>query len=173
MRKPDIANFTVDKKRDARLNWLWTMGGKIYTRNQRNLWMKTQSNFYEYNHSVRFNLPGKDSTVTRDFQKIFFNMIQPSVILAYFPLNYSLEIHIKYFFRLARQAKANFGSIVKTNLAIAWLLLFYCQVECTYIYCIESYYKLLLKLQTLLYNLFFFCEVKKKQNLIANIYQTF
>lgn len=46
-------------------------------------------------------------------------MIQPSVILAYFPLNYSLEIHIKYFFRLTRQAKANFGSIVKTNLAIA------------------------------------------------------
>lgn len=95
MRKPDIAYFTVDKKRDARLNWLWTMGGKIYTRNQRNLWMKTQSNFYEYNHSVRFNLSGKDSTVSRDFQTIFFNMIQPSVILAYFPLNYSLEIHNK------------------------------------------------------------------------------
>ena len=36
MRKPDIAYFTVDKKRDARLDWLWTMGGKIYTRNQRN-----------------------------------------------------------------------------------------------------------------------------------------
>ena len=29
MRKPDIAYFTVNKKRDARLNWLWTMGGKI------------------------------------------------------------------------------------------------------------------------------------------------
>ena len=46
MRKPDIAYFTVDKKRDARLNWLWTMGGKIYTRNQRNFMVENPIKFF-------------------------------------------------------------------------------------------------------------------------------
>lgn len=46
MRKPDIAYFTVDKKRDARLNWLWTMGGKIYTRNQRNFMDENPIKFF-------------------------------------------------------------------------------------------------------------------------------
>lgn len=68
MRKPDIAYFTVDKKRDARLNWLWTMGGKIYTRNQRNFMDENPIKFL-------WIQSGKDSTVSRDFQTIFFNMI--------------------------------------------------------------------------------------------------
>lgn len=46
MRKPDIAYFTVDKKRDARLNWLSTMGGKIYTRNQRNFMDENPIKFF-------------------------------------------------------------------------------------------------------------------------------
>ena len=46
MRKPDIAYFTVDKKRDARLDWLWTMWGKIYTRNQRNFMVENPINFF-------------------------------------------------------------------------------------------------------------------------------
>lgn len=46
MRKPDIAYFTVDKKRDARLNWLWTMGWKIYTRNQRNFMDENPIKFF-------------------------------------------------------------------------------------------------------------------------------
>ena len=46
MRKPNIAYFTVDKKRDARLDWLWTMGGKIYTRNQRNFMVENPIKFF-------------------------------------------------------------------------------------------------------------------------------
>lgn len=45
MRKPDIAYFTVDKKRDARLIDFGRWEEKFIPETKEILWMKTQSNF--------------------------------------------------------------------------------------------------------------------------------